>query len=222
MEAVLIYIGRCVILILATWFVCSFIGKKSLAQFTPYDIAILFIISNVVSQPLVNKDTVKTAIGIIVLALSILVISRLSLLPWFYSVDSEPSILIDRGQLVKKELKNNHMNLYMLLSMLRIQGYYKVSDVYYAILEPGGQLSVMPRSIARPPTTQEIGVSIQQEGLTYAVIVDGKINHRDLQGSGMSEKWLLDQLKTCYHVKPNEVFYAEIDSSRKLYVSTVH
>ena len=215
----LVYVARCIILILATWFICNFIGKKSLAQFTPYDIAILFIISNVVSQPLVNKDTVKTALGIIVLALSVLFISRLSLFEWFYSMDAVPSILINRGKLDKAVLKKNHMNLYTLMSMLRIQGYYKMSDVYYVILEPSGEISVLPKVSARPATTEELALTIPQDGLSYPVILDGKLEMKMLQQAGISEKWLLETLKVQYHVKPHEVFYAEIDSEKKLYVS---
>lgn len=218
MSAILVYVARCIILILSTWFVCNFIGKKSLAQFTPYDVAVLFIISNVVSQPLVNKDTVKTAIGIIVLALSILVISRLSLISWFYEIDASPSILIDRGKLNKKELKRNRMNLYTLMSMLRIEGYYNIADVYYAILEPGGQLSVLPRSKAREVTVEDLQLQVTQEELTHPIIVDGKIQKASLERMHISEEWLLEKLKISFHVKPEEVFYAEMDSSKKLYV----
>lgn len=219
MSAALVYIARCIILILSTWFICNFIGKKSLAQFTPYDVAILFIISNVVSQPLVNKDTVKTAIGIIILALSILVISRLSLMSWFYEIDATPSILINRGKLDKKELKRNHMNLHILLSMLRIEGYYNIGDVYYAILEPSGELSVLPRSKAKSVTTDDLQLQVQQEELTYPLILDGKIQKGSLEHAHISEEWLKEKLKTSFHVKPEEVFYAEVDSNKKLYVS---
>lgn len=222
MEAALIYIGRCIILILATWFICSFLGKKSLAQFTPYDIAILFIISNVVSQPLVNKDTVKTAIGIIILACSVVIISRLSLFRWFYQIDGSPSILIDRGKINEKTLKKNHMNVGILLSMLRIEGYYKVSDVYYAILEPGGQLSVLPKVAARPATIEEVGLNIVQDGLSYSVITDGKINPSELEKASVTQAWLIQNLKKSYHVGVEEVFYAEVDSEKQLYVSTKH
>lgn len=62
-----VYALRSLILILGIWFVSVIIGKKSLLQMTPFDIGILMIISNVVSQPLVNKDVFKTTFGIIVL-----------------------------------------------------------------------------------------------------------------------------------------------------------
>lgn len=70
MIALLVYLVRCFIMIIATWLICNFIGKKSLGQFTPYDVAILFIVSNVISQPLVNTDLFKTAFDVVTLSVS--------------------------------------------------------------------------------------------------------------------------------------------------------
>ncbi|WP_125153461.1 DUF421 domain-containing protein [Clostridium rectalis] len=219
MQALFVYIVRCFVMILSTWLICNFIGKKSLAQFTPYDIAILFIISNVISQPLVNKDLFKTALGVVILAIGIIIISKLSLNNKFYGIDGMPSVIIAEGKLKKDELKRNHLNIYTLLSMLRIQGYNKLSDVNYAILEPGGQISVIPKSNARPPTIEEMKLNVPDEGLTFAVIVDGKINNNILPYTKISEDWLKKELRKSYKVKPEEVFYAEIDSNKKLYVN---
>ncbi|MDF2506108.1 YetF domain-containing protein [Clostridium sp.] len=185
MLSLLVYIIRSFVLILTIWFICNFIGKKSLAQFTPYDVAVLFIISNVISQPIVNKDLFKTSAGVIVLAISIVII---------YNI-----------------------NLYTLLSMLRVQGYNKVADVNYVILEPSGDISVIPKSSARPATTSEMNLTLPEEGLTFAVIVEGKINKNILTYAKINEDWLLRELHKNYKAKPKDVFYAEIDSDKKLY-----
>jgi len=219
MISVLVYIIRCIVMILTTWLICNFIGKKSLAQFTPYDVAILFIISNVISQPLVNKDLFKTALGVIILAIGIVIISALSLHHRFYGIDGMPSVVIANGKLIKEELKKNHLSLFSLLSMLRIQGYNKIADVNYVILEPGGQISVVPKSSARPPTTDDMKLNIPEDGLTFAVIVDGKINKRILPYVKISEEWLLRELHSQYKAKPKDVFYAEVDSDKKLFVN---
>jgi len=219
MIVLLVYLVRCLVMIIATWLICNFVGKKSLGQFTPYDVAILFIVSNVISQPLVNTDLFKTAFGVVILSVSIVIISKLSLKRQFYGIDGMPSVVIANGKLIKEELKINHLNLYTLLSMLRIQGYNKIEDVNYAILEPGGQISVIPKSGVRPPTTKEMNLNISDEGLTFAVIVDGKINKRILPYVKINENWLVNELHSAYKVKPKDVFYAEVDSNKKLYVN---
>ena len=59
MVMFLVYALRSLILVLAIWFVSVILGKKAMLQMTPFDLGILMIISNVVSQPLVNKDVFK-------------------------------------------------------------------------------------------------------------------------------------------------------------------
>lgn len=217
MLSLIVYIIRSLIIVLATWLVTNLIGKKSIAQFTPYDLAVLFIISNVVSQPLVNKDSFKTALGAIILSLSIVIIGKLSLKRNLYRMNFSPSILIANGKIDREELKNNSLNLYTLLSMLRIQGYFKISDINYAVLEVGGDISVIPKGSARPATTKELNLSPPEEGLAFSVIVDGKINKKILRHAKVSEKWLVDQLQQLYKANPEEVFYAEVDSDKQLF-----
>jgi len=219
MIGLFVYIVRCLVMIVATWLICNFIGKKSLGQFTPYDVAILFIVSNVISQPLVNKDLFKTAFGVVILSVSIVIISKLALKRQFYGIDGMPSVVIAKGKLIKEELKINHLNLYTLLSMLRLQGYNKIADVNYAILEPGGQISIIPKTSARPPTTKDMNLNLPDEGLTFAVIVDGKINKKILPYVKINEDWLLHELNKSYKAKPKDVFYAEVDSNKKLYAN---
>lgn len=218
MLSLIVYIIRSLIIVLATWLATNLVGKKSIAQFTPYDLAVLFIISNVVSQPLVNKDSFKTALGALILSSSVVIIGKLSLNRRFYRMNFSPNILIANGKINREELKKNHINLYTLLSMLRIQGYFKISDINFAILEVGGDISVIPKSSARPATTKELNLNPPEQGLTFSIIIDGKINKKLLPYANISEKWLIGQLQKVHKSTPEDVFYAEIDSQKQLFV----
>lgn len=219
MASLLVYALRCIILILGIWFVSIIIGKKSLMQLTPFDLGILMIISNVVSQPLVNKDSFKTTFGIILLSLAVIIIGKLSLNKKFYRVDYSPSILIANGVINKDQLKKNRLSTFTLMSMLRVQGYTKLADVNFAILELGGDLSVIPKNSAKPVTLQDMNIIQPQEGLTLPVIMDGTIFRDILKYIDIDEKWLIEELKSTYNAKPEDVFYAEADKSKKLYVN---
>ncbi|MFC4776046.1 DUF421 domain-containing protein [Paenibacillus sp. GCM10023252] len=218
MQDILVYLIRCVIVIGATWLVTNFIGKKSFAQLTPYDLAILFIISNVGAQPLVNKDSFKTALGMIIMGVSIVVIARLSLRPFFYRVDYTPSIVIAGGKINKEELRRNNLSIYMLLSMLRVQGYWQVADVNFAILESGGNLSVLPKAKARPVTPDDLQLTPEEDGLTYAVILDGTLMKKSLRPAGINEEWLRKELRAKHHADVKQILYAEVDGQHQLSV----
>lgn len=219
MISLIVYAVRCIILILGIWFVTIVIGKKSLSQFTAYDAGILMIISNVVSQPLVNKDAFKTTFGIILLSLSIIIIGKLSLNKKFYRVDFTPSVLIANGVINRDALKKNHLSIYSLFSLLRQQGYSKISDVNFAILEMGGNISVIPKNSARNVSIQDMSLAQPEQGMTFPVIMDGIVFHDMLKYAKVTEQWLKTELMLTYKVEIKDVFYAEVDDNKKLFIN---
>ncbi|MFZ5974844.1 MAG: DUF421 domain-containing protein [Bacillota bacterium] len=219
MESLLVYIVRCVIMVLGIWIVSLILGKKSLLQFSAFDIGILMIVSNVIAQPLVSKDIFKTAIGAIILIISIIIIGRMSLKKKFYRADYKPSILVSNGIINKQELRKNHMSIYSLLSLLRAQGYSKVSDVNFAVLELGGSISVIPKNSARPVTVKDMNLPVAEAGFTFPVIMDGAVYPDMLEAAGYTEKWLVEQLTKSFKCEPGDVFYAEVESGGQLFVN---
>ena len=53
-------------------------------------------------------------------------------------------ILINKGKIDQKELKKERISIDELLEQLRIQGFFNLKEVQYAILETDGNLSVVP------------------------------------------------------------------------------
>ncbi len=222
MVMFLVYALRSLILILAIWFIGVILGKKSLLQMTPFDLGILMIISNVISQPLVNKDVFKTSFGVIVLALGAILISRMTLKRRFYRMDFQPVILVSSGVMRRDALKKCRMSAFTLMSMLRAQGYNKLQDVNFAVFEAGGNLSVFPKNSARPVTVKDLALKQPEEGLTMPVIVDGQIFRDMLDYAKVDETWLRDQLHSQFMARPEDVFYAEIDDQKALYVNLMN
>ncbi|HZK47111.1 MAG TPA: YetF domain-containing protein, partial [Atopostipes sp.] len=58
-------------------------------------------------------------------------------------IEGEPAILIEKGRLNLKELDANFFDIEQLRSMLRQNNVYSIADVYYAILEVNGNLTVI-------------------------------------------------------------------------------
>jgi uncharacterized membrane protein YcaP (DUF421 family) len=215
----LVYALRSVILVVAIWFVVLMLGKKSLLQMTAFDLGILMIISNVISQPLVNKDVFKTAFGVIVIALFALLIAGMTLKRRFYRMDFQPVILVASGVIRRDALKKCRMSAFTLMSMLRAQGFMKLEDVNFAVFEAGGNLSVFPKNSARPVTVKDLQLKQPEEGLTMPVIVDGQIFRDMLDYAKVDETWLRDQLHSQFHARPEDVFYCEIDDQKAVYVN---
>ncbi|HOV27408.1 MAG TPA: DUF421 domain-containing protein [Pseudobacteroides sp.] len=215
MEA-LVYIARCVIVLLFSWFCIRLIGKKSISQLTSYDFTALMILANVAAEPLVYKISSKAFLGSLTIALVTIIIGYLSLRKKFYNIDTKPDIIIVNGKVDKEALKRNRMNLPFLLSLLRLQGYTKVSDVEFAILEPDGNLSVIPTSQSRPVTPNDLKLDTQYEGITLPLIIDGEIQHNNLKFAKLDNAWLDKEIKKLGASRAEDVFLAELDSTGKL------
>ncbi|MDP4180541.1 MAG: DUF421 domain-containing protein [Bacillota bacterium] len=212
------FIVRCIIVLLFSWLCVRIIGKKSISQLTAYDFTTLMIIANVASEPLVYKISSKAFLGSIVLAVLTVIIGWLSLKKKFYNLDMKPDIVIVNGKVDKEALKRNRMNLPFLLSLLRLQGYAKVSDVEFAIIEPDGNLSVIPTSQSRPVTPNDLKIETQYEGISLPLIIDGEIQYSNLKYAKLDREWLNGEIKKLGAAGTEDVFLAELDTTGKLIV----
>jgi len=217
MEA-LVYVARCILVLLFSWFCVRVIGKKSLAQMTSYDFTAIMILANVAAEPLVYKVTSKAFLGSVTIAFFVVAIGWMSLHKTFYNFDSKPDILIVNGKIDRDALKRNRMNLPFLLSLLRLQGYAKVSDVEFAIIEPDGNLSVIPASQNRPVTPGDLKIDTSYEGISLPLIMDGEIQYNNLKYARLDTAWLNREIGRSGAARAEEVFLAELDTNGKLSV----
>ncbi len=71
---------------------------------------------------------------------------------------------------------------------LRLQGYYDLENIEYAILETSGQLSIIPKTGESPVTKKDLSLQFTQERLPVTLILDGKINKNNLKLIKKDEK----------------------------------
>lgn len=213
------YISRCIIVILFTWACIRFIGKKSISQMTSYDLTALMVLANVASEPLVYKITSKAFLGTLTISVIVVLFGWLSLKKVFYNFDVKPDIVIMNGVVDRKALKRNRMNLPYLLSLLRLQGYANISDIEFALIEPNGNLSVIPKSQNRPVTPADLNIPTNYEGLALPLIIDGRVIYDNLKYAKLTSEWLNNEVRKVGAAKMEGVFLAEISSGGKLSVN---
>ena len=98
--------------------------------------------------------------------------------------------------------------------ILRTQGAFNLADVEYAILEANGRISTLLKSQVRPATPKDFGIDTEYQGIPIDLISDGKIIADNLNLVGLTEDWLRGKLSEL-RLKPEDVFYAELDTSGK-------
>lgn len=196
-------------------------GKKQIGELEPFELAIAIMISELASLPM--QDTripiMHGIIPIITLLSLQTLVSILELksekLRIFFS--GKPSVVINEGKLNIKELEKERFNLNDLMEELRLQGYYNLEDIQYAILETSGQLSIIPKTELSPATKADLNLKPQQDILPVTLILDGRINCSNLKIINKDKHWLKQQLKKNNISSCEEVFIAMLDSKGKFY-----
>ena len=124
-----------------------FTGKRQVGQLTPFDLAVLLIISNILQNAMIGND-VSVGGGLIgavtVFALNYLVIE----LTFRFKkarrlLDSTPMILVHNGHVLHENLKQERVTMDELLAALRRSGNVEFHNVRFAVLEENGAISVV-------------------------------------------------------------------------------
>lgn len=212
---------RTIILYFIVIIAMRIMGKKQIGQLEPFELAITIMISELASLPMQDTEIplihgVIPIITLITLQAS-LVILQLKSEKLRNIVNGKPSILIESGQIDIEELTHQKFNINDLMEELRLQGFYDIEDVQYAILETSGQLSIIPKADSTPATKKDLNIKTKQDSLPITLILDGKINYENLRLIKMNENKLLSKLKSSGVSSVDEVFIALINSKGEFY-----
>ena len=133
-------------------------------------------------------------------------------------ISGKPLVLMENGKLCRESFKKGNIDLHEFLSQCRQQGYFDVSQLDAAFLEPNGRISCSPKPLNRPATPQDLEIQPPKEDLPLEVVVDGVILHQNLKRKGFEEKWLTQQLSAQNQSPVSKVFLATCTQDGKLQV----
>lgn len=216
-----IVLVRTIILYLLVILSMRLMGKKQIGQLEPFELAIAIMISELASLPM--QDTRIPIMHGIIPIVTLLVLQTILALLQLKSekmraiLSGKPSILVKSGKIDIAELKEEKFNINDLMEELRLQGYYNIEDIEYAILETSGQLSVIPRTELSNVTKADLNLTVKQDSLPVTLILNGKINKENLKLLKKDEGWINHQLKRNKISSIDDVFLALMDSKGKFY-----
>ena len=197
-------------------------GKRQIGELEPSELVLTMMISDLASVPMQDFGIPLLAgfIPILTLLALSLFLSQLSLhnLRFRKLMCGSPTILIRNGQIQQSAMRKNRFTLDELLEELREQGYSNLQHIKYAILENSGQLSVFPWTAQQPPTTQQMGLNIQDDvTLPMVLINDGRVITKNLTACGRDIHWLQKQLSQEKISSPQEVFLLTLDEQGSVF-----
>lgn len=125
------------------------LGKRELAQLTPFELVMLLLIPEIASQAILREDFSITNAVIALTTLAMFVYLTSELVYRYKAMgalfEGKPSLLVDRGRPVNDTMDLERISAEELAAELRRVGIARVEDVKWAVLETGGKISVIGR-----------------------------------------------------------------------------
>ena len=216
----LITFFRAVILYIFVLIVMRLMGKREIGQLQPFELAISIMIADLSTVPMadIGIPIFNGIIPILGLLLMHLIISILNLksIKAREIICGKPRILIYRGKINENALRKERFTINELQERLRGNNIVNISDVEYAILETSGQVTVIQKPEKRNTIPEDFNIYPEYEGITYDLVVDGKIMQKNLDTLGKDYQWLEKELSKM-NIKPEEALIATLDGKGKIF-----
>ena len=197
-------------------------GNKEISQLSMFDYVIGITIGSTAAEMATALDDnfLEPLVAMVIYAI-------VSVLFSFFSYKSikfrrflygNALILLDNGELYKKNFKTAKLDLNEFLVQCRSNGYFNMNDIQTAILESNGKISFLPKSSHKTVTIKDLNLTPQIETAQINVIIDGHIISENLKHTGNDLMWLTNELGKQNISNPLEVFLATCDCHNNLSV----
>ena len=207
--------------LLVLFVLAKIMGNKQVSQLTMFDYVIGISIGSIAAEMATElEEPFKPLLAMVVYALSAYLISIVTMksMKLRRIIFGRSVVLMKNGKIYRNNLKKSHIDLNEFLVQCRSDGYFDISAINTAILEPNGKISILPFPDKRPVTAEDLKTVPTQDNVFYDVIMDGEILKENLQSSGYDTNWLKNELKTQGYKNEKDVFLATLDESGTLNV----
>jgi uncharacterized membrane protein YcaP (DUF421 family) len=127
-------------------------------------------------------------------------------------LDGTPIILVNKGKISKQGLNRAKINVDDLLASARLQGYFDIADIDYAIMENTGKISFMPTAMQRPLNPKDFNFAPERKGLCTVIILDGELMSNNLPKVNLTEQ-KFNQILKLRQVKVDQILLATVDET---------
>lgn len=140
---------RATVIFFALYLIVRLLGKRELAQLTPFELIVLVVTGDLIQQGVTHNDFSLTG--------SILAVATFafwaSVLGWVTYLsrraervlDGEPRVIVRAGRILRENLRHDRLTESEIQSEMRLAGIAHLRDVAWGILEPKGKMSFIKR-----------------------------------------------------------------------------
>ncbi len=192
-------------------FVGLFMGRRSIGEMPVFDFLVVLALGSVVGADIADPkvEHIPTAFAILAIAVFQKIFSTLVIRSRKFgkAVTFEPVIVIHEGKPIHKNLKSVKYSMDNILHMLREHKIFNIDDVYLAVIEGNGSLSVLEKT-----SNQKAPL------ISYPIIREGGIEQNILPELQIKESWIHEQLKHS-NTQLKDIFFATINEEHVLTIT---
>lgn len=200
--------------------VIKVIGKKQISELNIFDYIIGISLGNIAAEMTVN-DNVTIIYGMIamsvygLISLIASIITNKSIVARRF-ITGDPVTIMEKGKISRDQLKKCRIDVNDLLQDARESGYFDISEIDSAIMEPSGKISFLPKAKYKSLTPTDMKLKVNETALTATLIIDGKIMYDNLNAIGHDEAWLLKRLENNKYHSPKDLLLVICDNKEHL------
>ncbi|MDD4282772.1 MAG: DUF421 domain-containing protein [Bacilli bacterium] len=213
---------RAILSLITLFLITKMLGTKQVSQLSLFDYVIGISIGNFAAEMTINLEsqyingiTAVVVFGAIAYFVSFLTMKSIRLRRFFMGT---PTIVIQQGKLLEKNLKKMKLDVNDLLEECRCNGYFNIEEIEFAIMEVNGNLSILPKGKYKPIVIGDMSLPIPKQGLCANIIIDGKVMTNNLKLTLKDESWLLNEINKQGHDNYSKILLATLDINNNLVI----
>ena len=203
---------RVVIIFSATLLVMRLMGKRQIGEMQPYELVITLIIADLACIPM-GDTSIPLLYGVVAILTVYLLHQIICLIDLNFSkakalISGAPSIVLNKNGIDDTQLKKNNLDVSDLIESLRVEGYFALDAVEYALYESEGTFSALPKQ----------DYQTLQTSLPIVLIDEGKWDMDNVARTNRDKAYFENVLKAqnCKDVK--KVLVMTVDGNGKAYL----
>ena len=223
LKDILIILARILTILPLLLFTTLFMGKRAIGEIPVFDFLVVIILGAVVGADIAdpNIEHFPTIMTIIFIGIFQRVIANWKIANRKIGrlLTLEPTVVIQNGKFIDKNLKEIRFSIDNILQMLREKDVFDINEVETAIIEGSGALSVLKKPQKNAVTREDMNIGNTTSSISFPVIIEGNIYSDVLSSFHVTEAWLMQQLSDQGVTDKDRVFFASINHKLELHVS---
>lgn len=196
-------------------------GKRQIGELSPSELVITILISNIATLSMedVSVPLITGLIPILTLVCLDVLVSYVCLKSrkLRHVISGKPKIVISNGVIDQAQLKTLRYTVDDLMSSLRTQGIFDITQVQYAVVETNGIISALQKADYLPLTPKTAASPETPADPPQAIISDGDFIKAAEVSLDLNETNILKELKR-KHLEVGEVFLCTVDADGTLHI----